>query len=62
MDGSRKLQDIFVDAKVPERERRHIPIFECGGAIVWIPGYRIARDWAVPEAASTSLQLRVVRI
>ena len=29
--GSRKLQDIFVDAKVPATRRHGIPVFECSG-------------------------------
>ena len=60
MTGSRKLQDIFTDAKVPADRRPTLPVFECGGEIVWIPGYRIARGWAV-GAAAPAVQVRVVR-
>jgi tRNA(Ile)-lysidine synthase len=59
MEGSRKLQDIFTDARVPADRRGHIPVFECGGEIVWIPGYRVARDWTVPDAETPALQLAV---
>lgn len=59
MDGSRKLQDIFVDAKVPRDRRMTIPVFECRGEIIWIPGYRVARNWAVKDAAGPALHLSV---
>jgi len=59
MTGTKKLQDIFVDAKVPAAVRKTIPIFECGGEIVWVPGYRIARGWEVSADAGQALQLAV---
>jgi len=59
MRGTRKVQDILVDAGVPRAERDRIPMLECGGEIVWIPGYRIARDWAVRGAQARSLRLRI---
>lgn len=57
MKGSRKIQDILVDAKVPRAERSRVPVVECEGEIVWLPGYRIAARWAVPDAAARNLQL-----
>lgn len=62
ISGSKKLQDIFVDAKIAADVRRRAPIFECGGEIVWLPGYRIARGWQVPESGVRALQLRIERI
>lgn len=41
MSGTKKLQDFFVDAKVPRRVRGLIPIFEDGKKIVWVAGYRL---------------------
>jgi len=57
--GSKKLQDIFVDARVPADERARVPLFECGGEIVWLPGYRIAQGWEVADPADRALQLAV---
>jgi len=59
MQGSKKVQDIFVDGKVPAARRARIPLLECGGRIAWIPGYRIARDFAVPDATTDALQIRI---
>jgi tRNA(Ile)-lysidine synthase len=59
MKGSRKLQDVFVDAKIPAARRGRIPVFECGGEIVWVAGYRVAAGWEVPDGAPRALQVRV---
>ncbi|MDI6775435.1 MAG: tRNA lysidine(34) synthetase TilS [Verrucomicrobiota bacterium] len=59
MTGSRKLQDIFTDGKVPVEERRSVPVFECAGRIVWIPGYRVARGWEVLNPRETAVHVRV---
>jgi tRNA(Ile)-lysidine synthase len=61
MRGSRKLQDIFVDARVPSDTRHSVPVIECAGEIVWLPGYRVARGWEVPDGAAPALQLDVER-
>lgn len=47
--GTKSLQDIFVDAKVPVSLRDSYPVFECGGTIVWVPGYRVSRNFAVRD-------------
>ncbi|MBP5509384.1 MAG: tRNA lysidine(34) synthetase TilS [Kiritimatiellae bacterium] len=49
MEGSRKLQDLFVDAKIPVDERPKIPVVVCGDEVVWVPGCRVSRSFAVPE-------------
>lgn len=59
MQGSKKLQDIFSDGKVPTTLRHRLPIIECQGEIVWIPGYRIAQGWEVRPDEPTALQLTV---
>lgn len=61
LKGSRKLQDIFVDAKVPRGERHAVPVFEAEGAIAWIPGYRVARGWEVQDPAAPALQISIDR-
>lgn len=49
--GHKRLQDLFVDAKVPAAERDGWPIVVAGATIVWVPGLRAdARFAAGPEA------------
>jgi tRNA(Ile)-lysidine synthase len=59
MEGSRKIHDVLVDAKVPRDARRAIPLLVCGREVVWVPGYRISRDWAVGDPACNALQIRM---
>ncbi len=59
MSGSLKLQDLFVDQKVPLANRAHIPVVTCGNVVVWVPGHRVSRDWAVPDETAPSVRLRV---
>ena len=59
MEGSKKLQDIFTDLKIPKAQRENWPVVECGGEIIWLPGYRIARGWELSSDTNPSLQLFV---
>jgi len=61
MEGSRKLQDIFTDQKIPRAQRMEIPVVECRGEIIWIPGYRTARGWEVRGTDGKSLHIRIER-
>jgi tRNA(Ile)-lysidine synthetase-like protein len=56
MKGTKKLQDFFVDARVPRSERDSVPIFDSERGIVWVGGLRIA-DWAKPQAGAPTLFL-----
>jgi len=62
LNGSKKIQDIFVNDKVPTEQRASVPLLECGGEVAWLPGYRIARGWEVTDAAKPAIQLRVERV
>lgn len=44
MRGYKKLQDIFVDEKIPPYKRNRILILETGGRIIWVLGVRISDD------------------
>ena len=53
---SRKLQDVFVTAKVPPSVRATLPILcdATTGEVLWVPGYRIAQSVAVESANAPS--------
>jgi tRNA(Ile)-lysidine synthase len=57
MDGSKKIQDLFVDAKLPAALRDAVPLVVCGGEIAWVPGYRVARRFAVPSDKAPSVKI-----
>ena len=46
--GSRKLQDIMVDARVPREERDGWPLVFCGDRLAWIPGIAVDSDFVSP--------------
>ena len=49
MDGSKKLQDLFVDMKVPRDRRESLLVLAVDDNILWIPGIRKSRDFAITE-------------
>ena len=53
---SRKLQDVFVTAKVPPAVRATLPILADAitDEILWVPGYRVAASAAVASSDSPS--------
>jgi tRNA(Ile)-lysidine synthase len=44
--GTRKLQDIFVDARVPREERDTWPLVFAGDRLAWVPGVAVDADHA----------------
>jgi len=44
--GTRKLQDIFVDARVPREERDGWPLVFAGDRLAWVPGVTVDADHA----------------
>ncbi|MEE9457791.1 MAG: tRNA lysidine(34) synthetase TilS, partial [bacterium] len=48
LGGTKKLQDIFVDAKVPASERRRWPVVCAGRDILWVPGIVLAEGAGAP--------------
>jgi tRNA(Ile)-lysidine synthase len=59
LEGSKKIQDLFVDAKIPEHQRDFLPLFVCDNEVVWVPGYRISRHYAVSSPDAPSLRITV---
>jgi len=53
---SRKLQDVFVTAKVPIVVRSQLPVLADAitNEILWVPGYRVAETVAVENSAAPS--------
>jgi tRNA(Ile)-lysidine synthase len=65
MKGRKKLQDFFVDRKVPREERRRVPLVVDGDdRIVWVAGHAVSEDFRVSGAtrAVVILKLRGERV
>jgi tRNA(Ile)-lysidine synthase len=56
--GRRKLQDVFVDRKVPRSERDRVPVVvDANGRIVWVAGVAVAHDCRVTGPGNSVLIL-----
>lgn len=58
----KKLQDYFVDMKVPRDERNRIPLIVSGDDIIWIVGYRADNRFKVTEKTTRIVKLEVKKI
>jgi tRNA(Ile)-lysidine synthase len=61
MDGSKKLQDIFVDEKIPREKRSRLPVVAADGEVLWIPGIRRTRLYAPGPDTKRAIVLTPVR-
>jgi tRNA(Ile)-lysidine synthase len=59
--GTRKVQDVFTDAKVPRPARGAVPLLACRDEVIWIPGYQVAGAWHVPSPYAPAVYLEVDR-
>ena len=58
MKGQKKVQDLFVDLKIPRHRRSRIPILEVNGEIVWVVGLRISNQVRVKPTTNQIVQLQ----
>jgi tRNA(Ile)-lysidine synthase len=61
LEGSKTLQDVFTDNKVPREERQQIPVVECGGEIVWVAGLAIGEQFRAAPYESEVVVLSAKR-
>jgi tRNA(Ile)-lysidine synthase len=61
LEGSKTLQDVFTDNKVPREERERIPVVECDGKIVWVAGLAIGEDFRAAPYESEVVVLSAKR-
>ena len=65
LGGSKSLQDLFTDRKVPRALRRTLPVVEAGGEIVWVAGVAVDERFAAaegdPEAVALSARSAAVK-
>ncbi|MCC6502398.1 MAG: tRNA lysidine(34) synthetase TilS [Deltaproteobacteria bacterium] len=61
MDGTRKLKDIFIDAKVPLAQRKTTPVVTSGSEVIWLAGLRQSACFSVSKATRRALRLEFVK-
>ncbi|HEX4717737.1 MAG TPA: tRNA lysidine(34) synthetase TilS [Thermoleophilaceae bacterium] len=61
LDGTKTLQDVFTDNKIPREERERIPVVESGGEIVWVAGLAIGEAFRAAPYESEVVVLSAKR-
>ncbi len=57
LGGSKSLQDLFTDRKVPRALRHTLPVVESDGEIVWVAGVAVDERFAAAEWAAGAVGL-----
>jgi len=57
-----KLQDFFVNSKVPRAERVRVPLVLSGDEIIWVVGHRISNRFKVREGTRRTIRLEARRL
>jgi tRNA(Ile)-lysidine synthase len=58
LEGTKSLQDLFTDCKVPRSLRHVLPVVEAHDRIAWIAGVAVSEEFAAKPGASESAVLR----
>jgi tRNA(Ile)-lysidine synthase len=61
LGGTKTLQDLFTDRKVPRALRRTLPVVESEGTVVWVAGVALDERFAADEANGSSVGLSARR-
>lgn len=62
MKGTKKVQDFFIDQKIPQEERDRVPIVESAGRLIWIVGQRIDERVKVDKKTKKVLKLTAQKL
>jgi tRNA(Ile)-lysidine synthase len=57
LGGSRTLQDLFTDRKVPRERRAQLPVVVSAGEIAWVPGVATGEQFAAGAATRKRVRL-----
>jgi tRNA(Ile)-lysidine synthase len=62
LGGSKSLQDLFTDRKVPRSLRRTLPVVTSGGRIAWIAGVAVSEEFAAAPGTGSPALLSAWRL
>lgn len=60
MKGTKKLQDFFVDEKIPQQQREQIPLVCLGSEVLWIIGSRINEKYKIKKETKEAVYLEYI--
>jgi tRNA(Ile)-lysidine synthase len=52
LGGSKTLQDLFTDQRVPRSMRHSLPVVESAGRVAWVAGVAVSEEFKLTEATS----------
>jgi tRNA(Ile)-lysidine synthase len=58
LGGTKSLQDLFTDRKVPRELRRRLPVIEAEGEIAWVAGVAVGERFRAGEGEAVMLSAR----
>ncbi len=56
----KKIQDFFVDAKIPKEDRHHIPLLTATEGILWVVGFRTDERFIATEQTTRILTIEIL--
>ena len=59
--GHRKVKKMLIDGRIPLFERSSLPRVIAGNDVVWIPGFRPARNYEAKHGSETCLMIEMVK-
>jgi tRNA(Ile)-lysidine synthase len=62
LGGSKSLQDLFTDRRVPRSLRQALPVVTSDGRIVWIAGVAVSEEFAAGPGASEAAVLTAAQV
>jgi tRNA(Ile)-lysidine synthase len=62
LGGSKSLQDLFTDRKVPRSLRHSLPVVTADGEIVWIAGVAVSEQFAASPGSAESAVLSAAQV
>lgn len=60
-EGSVKIGDLMINAKLPRRARTNWPLILVAGKVVWVPGIRQSSQYAVHDNSETIIKLSFLK-
>ena len=62
MQGTKKLKDLLIDAKIPRQERERVPVLMNGDEIIWVVGYRTSEPFKIRAETKRRLYLNYLKM
>ncbi len=59
LGGSKSLQDLFTDHRVPRSERSRVPVVTAGGRVAWVAGVAVSEEFRLGERSG---EIAVIRL